>query len=111
MKGKVVLVLKIVFLVLIVAWVGIVVIDYFNARNLKDSSFCLKEVVHIYNTNGELTKTMSKDEFEQLSSSEKDNTLYTSVCTGLGYKVYRYHREFNAIEFGPFFIEERQSAN
>jgi len=111
MKNKVIFILKIVLLVLIVVWVTLVVIDYFNARNTKDPSFCLKEEIRIYNQGGNLEKTIGKEEFEKMSKEEQDNLSYTYVCVGLGYKVYRYHRDFNAIEFGPFFIAERQSAN
>lgn len=111
MKNKVIFVLKIVLLVLIIAWVGIVVIDYFNARNTKDPSFCIKEEIRVYKQNGDLDRTLSKSEFDKMNKDEQDNLSYTYVCLGLGYKVYRYHRDFNAIEFGPFFISERQSAN
>lgn len=111
MKDKVIFGLKVVLLILIVAWVGIVVIDYFNARNTKDPSFCLKEEIRVYSQGGTLEKTMSMEDFNKLGKDEQDAMSYTYVCVGLGYKVYRYHREFNAIEFGPFFISERQSAN
>lgn len=109
MKDKILFVAKIVLLVFIVIWVGIVVIDYFNARNSKNPSFCIKEQVNIYNASGDLERTIGMDEFDKMSDSEKESTYYTYACTGLGYKVYRYHRDFSAIEFGPFFISERQS--
>lgn len=111
MKDKVILGLKIVFILVIVLWIGIVLVDYFNARNVKDPMFCLSQEIKVYNESGKLTKTMSKADFDKLSDNERDELSYTLVCTGLGYKVYRYHREFSAIEFGPFFIKERQQAN
>ena len=81
MKDKVKLGIKIVFLVFIIAWMGILIRDY------------------------------SKKEFDALSENERNEMLYTYQCTGLGYKFFRYKREFNAIEFGPFFTKERQSVN
>lgn len=111
MKDKIVFGAKIVLLVLIVAWVGVVVVDYFNARNSKNPNFCIKEQVKIYSASGTLERTIGMDEFNNMSDSEKEATYYTYACTGLGYKVYRYHRDFSAIEFGPFFISERQSIN
>lgn len=108
MKDKVIFALKILFLVLIVAWVSIVITDYFNARNGDDPKFCLKEKIHVYNASGNLVETISKTEFNK---EQSDDMLYTYECLGLGYKVYQYHRDFSAIEFGPFFISERQSAN
>lgn len=110
MKEKVIFVLKILFIVFLFFWIGFVVIDYFNARNSRDPRFCLKQEVRVYNEVGTLTKTYKMNEFNQLDDSEKQELSYTYVCVGLGYKIYRYHRDFHAIEFGPFFISERQSA-
>ncbi|MCI8394542.1 MAG: hypothetical protein HFH86_03565 [Bacilli bacterium] len=107
MKKNVMLALKILLLIFIVAWIGIVIFDYFNARNEKDLSFCLKEEVHVYDKEGNRINVYKMENFEKLSNEEKENMLYTYECLGLGYKFYRYRREFKAIEFGPFFIKER----
>ena len=63
----------------------------------------------IFKDDGTLEKTISKKEFDAMTNQE--NLKYTYKCVGLGYKVYRYHREFNAVEFGPFFIAERTGTN
>lgn len=109
MKNKIIFVLKILLIVFLAAWVFVVVMDYFKVKKGNDAVFCLKEEVRIYNSSKELEKTMKVNEFNQLSEEEKNSMSYTYMCLGLGYKVYRYHRDFNAIEFGPFFISERQS--
>lgn len=103
--------LKILVLILIIFWIGIVIVDYLNAKNSRDGSFCWSEEVKVYDKSGNVQKTYNMQEFSQLSDEEKKDLYYTYVCKGLGYKIYRYHREFNAIEFGPFFISERQNAN
>ncbi len=114
MKDKIVLGLKIVFLVVIIGWIGLVLIDYFNARGMQDDSqklpkFCIKQEIHVYDANGDLSNTLSMKDFNKMSETQKEGMNYTYECVGLGYKVYRYHREFKAIEFGPFFIQERMS--
>ncbi len=111
MKNKVKFVLKILLIVFLAAWVFTVVMDYFRVKKGNNAMFCLKEEVRIYNSSKELEKTMKVSEFDKLSEEEKNNMSYTYMCLGLGYKVYRYHRDFNAIEFGPFFIPERQNVN
>lgn len=120
MKNKILFALKVVFLLLIVLWIGIVVVDYFNARNAKDPVVCMKQEVHVYDKSGSTDYDVYKKEdfLDKFSEKERENMSYTKVCVGLGYKVYEYHRifndskrNFNAVEFGPFFITERQSAN
>ncbi len=111
MKDKVKLGIKIVFLVFIIAWMGIVIMDYFKAKGGDNPQFCIKEEYHVYNESGNLIRDYSKKEFDALSENERNEMLYTYQCTGLGYKFFRYKREFNAIEFGPFFTKERQSVN
>jgi len=86
MKRVIVNVLKILIIVLIIAWICIIFVDYFKARDGQDPVFCIKEEVKTYS----------------------DGTVYS--CVGLGYKAFRYERKsISAVEFGPFFIEERQS--
>lgn len=109
MKEKILFGVKIVFLILIVIWISIVILDYFNARNEKNPEFCVNHVVHIYESDGTQSSTISYKEFQQMSEEETKNMSYTIECLGLGYKIYQYHRDFRAIEFGPFFIKERQS--
>ena len=111
MKNKIWLVVKILILILIVAWISIIILDYFNAKNSKEMKFCLNEYVHIYDSTGKEIETCDGKGFQE--DRYKDYS-YTYECKGLGYKVYRYNRTdtnppFKAIEFGPFFIKERQS--
>jgi hypothetical protein len=111
MKNKVWLVVKILILVFIILWIGIIVLDYFNAKNNKEMKFCMSQVVHIYNSNG---VEVEKRDGKGFQEKDYENYSYTYECKGLGYKVYRYNRTdtnppFKAVEFGPFFIKERQS--
>jgi len=85
MKMKLSKVITIIFCTLIVVWLGIVLSDYFRATKDLDAKFCIKEETKSY----------------------EDGTTY--ICTGLGYKMIRYDRDFKAVEFGPFFIKEKQS--
>lgn len=103
--------IKIVILILIVLWMGIVIMDYFKAKGGNNPNFCVSEEIHVYNEGGNLIKTYKMKEFDALSESEKSSMSYTYQCVGLGYKFYRYNREFKAIEFGPFFIKERLSVD
>ena len=86
MKRIIETILKVVIIVLIVAWVAIVFIDFFRSKSEKNPYFCIKTQTKVYD----------------------DGTTYE--CIGLGYKMYRYNRSFNAVEFGPFYIKERTSA-
>lgn len=70
--------------VIILAWVCVVVVDYYKALNDDKLIFCMKEETKKYD----------------------DGTVY--VCTGAGYKFYKYDRDgVKATQFGPFFIEEK----
>ena len=78
-------ILAIILPIAFFGWIIIVLIDYYNASENKDPSFCLSKETKQY----------------------KDGTV--QICTGAGYKVYRYNLEdYNAIEFGPFWLEERK---
>ena len=57
MKNKIWLVVKILILVFIVVWIGMLVMDYFNAKNNKNMQFCMSESVYIYE-NGKNTDFM-----------------------------------------------------
>ena len=64
---------------------GIWFIDFFSVYNDKDPKFCLEIEIREY----------------------EDGS--TTVCTGLGYKVYQYDRySIEGSEFGPVWMEERQ---
>ena len=83
---KVKKILGFIVFVIICVWVGLVVFDYYKAVNDKKLSFCIKEETKKYD----------------------DGTVY--ICTGLGYKFYKYDRDsVKATQFGPFFIEEKNS--
>lgn len=78
-------ILKTLTILLVIVWIGIIFIDYFKFQGGVDPVFCIKEETKNYS----------------------DGTVYS--CTGLGYKLFRYERKsISAIEFGPFFIQERQ---
>ena len=77
-------IIKILLVVLLIGWVSLVLTDYIRNSNGKDPIFCLKRTTKKYS----------------------DGKVY--ICTGLGYKSIRYDRKsIDAIEFGPFFINER----
>ncbi len=74
----------IIFVLLLLGWVGIIFIDYQNAAKEKSPKFCLKKEIKEYN----------------------DGT--TTSCTGLGYKIYIYDRaDIKAHEFGTIFLKEK----
>ncbi len=110
MKNKIWMAVKIVVLILVVIWIGIIVIDYFNAKNGREMKFCINESVYVYSANGEKETRDGKG----FNESDYEGLSYTYECKGLGYRSYRYNRTdtnppFKAVEFGPFFIKERQS--
>lgn len=77
---------NIVLWVIVIAWMGICVVDFIKVQNEEEPIFCLKN------------KTIEYD----------DGNVY--VCTGVGYKVYNYKRKsFEAIEFGPFWLKDRSN--
>lgn len=68
--------------IIVIAWIGIIAIDYLNTVNEKELQFCLEKEVIEYD----------------------DGSV--SICKGLGYKSIRYKRtSIDAIEFGPFWIK------
>lgn len=86
MKKGLLVTLKLIALGLLVGWVIIIFIDYFQTRKDKKPLFCIKETTYNYD-DGE-----------------------TYECIGIGYKMYRYDRDsISATEFGPIFIEQRIS--
>lgn len=86
MKKVLVNILKMLIILLVIAWIGILFFDYFNTHQGKEPRFCIKEETKVYD----------------------DGTVY--ICTGLGYKLFKYDRKsISAFEFGPFFLQERNS--
>lgn len=86
MKKILSMIFKILIILAIIAWVAIIFVDYFKVTSTGEPIFCIKEDTKTYD----------------------DGTVY--VCTGLGYKMYRYDRKsISAVEFGPFFIQERNN--
>lgn len=78
---------NLVLTLVIIAWAGMMLYDYFQVSNEKDPKFCLEENI-----------------IEHEDGSTKE-------CKGIGYKIYRYDREsFKGLDFGPFWIKERTSA-
>ncbi len=77
-------VMNVVLWVILIAWMIIVLIDFYNVNKEKEPYFCINNGTETYD----------------------DGTV--DWCLGLGYKVYRYKRTcFNALEFGPFWSKDR----
>ena len=69
---------------IIFIWVAIAMIDFINVNQEKEPIFCIKK------------ETIQYD----------DGTV--ELCTGPGYKVYKYQRKsIQGVEFGPFWIKEK----
>ena len=82
--GPIAKIFDIVLWILLFAWGGICLFDYYNVVNDKDAKFCIK------------TKTTTYEE----------GTVTT--CTGLGYKAYYYDmKSKKGRDFGPFWIKAR----
>lgn len=83
-KNPVLKVISIILWLLILAWLVVVIFDFYKVSQEEDPVFCISK------------ETITYD----------DGTV--DLCTGLGYKVYNYHRSsISGYEFGPFWIEER----
>lgn len=77
-------IINILLWLILLAWMVIVLMDFFKVNNKEEARFCIDKGTTEY-SDGEV-----------------------SWCLGLGYKVYRYKRDcFNAIEFGPFWNKDR----
>ncbi len=77
-------VMNVILWIILIAWMIIVLIDFYNVNKKTDPMFCISENTEKYD----------------------DGEVYS--CLGLGYKVYRYERScFTAIEFGPFWSKDR----
>lgn len=75
-------IVKVLIILLVIAWIVIIFIDFFRAKSEKNPMFCISENIREYD-DGE-----------------------TYECIGLGYKMYRYNRRCSGIQFGPFFLKE-----
>ncbi len=85
MKKAFPIIVKSLVLLLILAWIILVFVDYFQVKNGKKPFYCLKE--------------------QTVEYADGSNT----ICVGLGYKTIYYNRAcLKATEFGPFFIQERK---
>lgn len=77
-------IMNIVLWIILFAWMGICLVDFFNTKAGKSPVFCLKKETTTYN----------------------DGKVYT--CTGLGYKIFNYRRtSFSGDEYGPFWSTDR----
>ena len=74
------------FIVVLVGWLSLLLVDYLNVKQNKDPKFCLK------------TETIEHSEHRK-----------TKICIGIGYKVQHYYNDeqLTAAEIGPFFIADR----
>lgn len=84
-KEKIVKILNVLLLVVVIAWAGLVLFEYFNVRGKNEPKFCFwKQETKVYDDGN------------------------VESCIGLGYKVITYNRtSYRALEFGPFWISER----
>lgn len=70
--------------VVLFAWMGICIFDFYNVSNNKQAMFCLK------------TETVNYDDGSVTS------------CLGAGYKAYYYNRSsYTGKQFGPFWIKDK----
>lgn len=88
MKKVIFTIIKIVILIVIVAWMGLFVTDYFRAQNGEKPLVCLNE------------RTVVSDG----TKVEAGATYYS--CTSFGYKYYTYTKSGESkTGFGPAFIK------
>lgn len=88
-KRLVLKILNIVLWVVLFVWIFLVFSDYIRVHNEKEPAYCW---------------------FNEKTTTYSDGTV--TECTGLGYKVINYKRDsFKALEFGPFWIDDRTIDN
>lgn len=82
-------IIGIIFTLAVIAWLGLVIMDFFAVKDNKEPRFCLKNTTQNY------------------------GTKKTQTCIGLGYKVNKYYEndQLTATEFGPFFIKDKNATN
>ena len=72
--------------VILLGWLGLCLIDYYNTYRGKDPMFCIKKETKHY----------------------EDGTV--DSCLGVGYKIYNYKRSsLEGLEYGPFWLKERSN--
>ncbi len=83
-------ILSTAFVILLVAWLSIILVDFLKVKEYKDPIFCIKK-----------------------QTVKHTDNRKTEICTGLGYKVQNYYEDNKhvATEFGPFFIDDRYAEN
>lgn len=80
--------LKFFIIFMVVAWMAMVLIDYYRTKNDKEPLFCINNTV----------------------IREKDGNIY--VCKGLGYKYYNYDKDsYTLKKFEPFWIKPTEGNN
>ena len=86
MKSKIGKVIRVIFSLVIIAWLAVVLVDYFNTKNNRSAKFCLSHEDKTY------------------------DTYEVHICHGLGYNVFHYDFEGGyIIDFSPFWKQERTS--
>ena len=79
-------VLNVILWIILLAWMALCLIDFYNTQNNKDPMFCIKK------------ETIKYDDGK------------VDSCTGLGYKIYHYNRKsYTAVEYGPFWIKDKSN--
>lgn len=79
-------VMNIVLWVVLIAWMTVCLVDFYNVHKENEPMFCIKKGTTKYD-DGEV-----------------------KWCLGAGYKIYDYNRtSFKAIEFGPFWSKDRSN--
>ncbi len=85
-KSMVSRVINVILWIVLFAWMGICLVDFFKTRSLSEPIFCLSKETTTY----------------------EDGKVYS--CTGLGYKIYHYDRKsFSGYEYGPFWAKDRST--
>ncbi len=77
-------IMNVILWIVLFAWMGVCLVDFFNVKAERKPVFCLKKETTTYS----------------------DGKVYT--CTGLGYKIFNYRRtSFSGDEYGPFWSTDR----
>jgi len=77
-------IMNVILWIVLFAWMGVCLVDFFNVKAERKPVFCLKKETTTYS----------------------DGKVYT--CTGLGYKIFNYRRtSFSGDEYGPFWSKDR----
>lgn len=86
-RNPILTVISIILWIAILGWLVVVIFDFYKVSQEQDPVFCISK------------ETITYD----------DGTV--DLCTGLGYKVYNYHRSsISGYEFRPFWIKNVQNS-